>query len=144
MVVWLVWVVLKGGQAASILGISQLVLLLLLLFLPFRHSHDLIRAGLVGRMIKQCVNVVHKQGVEQLSDLLLVRKIQRSVKRDPSRTTISPLELQIRFLSSVERLVIGHLPDALQMHRPNLDDVPNLFALQDPVSPASSHASHIE
>jgi hypothetical protein len=42
---------------------------------PFGGSHDLAGAGLVGWVVKESTDVVHKQGIEQLRDLLLVRKI---------------------------------------------------------------------
>lgn len=39
---------------------------------------------------------------------------------------------------------MGNLPNALQMHGTNLDDMTCLFALQDPVSATSSHACHVQ
>ena len=38
----------------------------------------------------------------------------------------------------------GNLPNALEMHGPDLDDLAGFFALEDPVSPTSGHASHVE
>lgn len=41
-------------------------------------------AGLVRRVVEKCTNVVHKQGVKKLCNLLLVREIQRAIKRYPA------------------------------------------------------------
>lgn len=54
--------------------------LLLLVFLPATlrrvgRSHDSIRPGLVGWVVEQGADVVHKERVQQLRDLFLVRKI---------------------------------------------------------------------
>lgn len=40
--------------------------------------------------------------------------------------------------------MIVDLPDALQMHWPNLDDVPDLLAFQYTITAPSGHASNIE
>lgn len=37
-----------------------------------------------------------------------------------------------------------YVPDTLQVHRTDFDDVSCLFALENAVSATSSHASHIE
>ena len=42
-------------------------------------------ASLVGRMVEQSSNVVNEKRVEELCDLLLVREVQRAVKRNPVR-----------------------------------------------------------
>lgn len=49
-----------------------------------RHGHDLACAVRVRRVIKQSANVVHKQGIQKLRDLLLVRKVEGSVVRNPA------------------------------------------------------------
>lgn len=36
------------------------------------------------------------------------------------------------------------IPDTLQVHWPDFDDVSNLFTLQDTVSSTSGHTSHIQ
>lgn len=49
----------------------------------FGSSHYLIGASLVRRVVEQSANVVDEEGIEQFGDLLLVCKVQSSLKRDP-------------------------------------------------------------
>jgi hypothetical protein len=57
---------------------------LILLLLPsLRSCHDCMRASLVGWMIQKCSNVVHKQRIQKLCNLFLVRKIQSALEWDP-------------------------------------------------------------
>lgn len=72
---------LEGGKRCWWLGVAHLCLLLLLAAL--RSLHDLRCPVLVGWVVKKRTNVVHKQGVQQLSDLLLVGEIQSPLKRNP-------------------------------------------------------------
>lgn len=44
----------------------------------------------------------------------------------------------------MERLESDYLPDALEVHRTNLDNVPYLFALEDTVAASASHARDVE
>lgn len=37
-----------------------------------------------------------------------------------------------------------HIPDALQMHRPYLNDMPNLLTLQNTISTATGHTGDIQ
>ena len=37
-----------------------------------------------------------------------------------------------------------YLPDTFQMHRSYLDDMPDFFTLQDPITPSTGHARNIE
>src|SRR5260370_35499407 len=39
---------------------------------------------------------------------------------------------------------LAYSPDALQMHWPNLHNMPHLFALENTISPASSHARNVQ
>lgn len=86
-------------------------------------------------MIEQSSNVVYKERVQLLGDLLLVCKLQSPLERNPEP------HISIAF-----RLVIRahHVPHAFEMHRPDLDHMPRLFALEYAVSAASSHTSYIE
>jgi len=68
-------------------------------------------------VVEKGSNVVNKERIQELRDLFLVRKVQRSLVRDP---------------------------DTLQMHRANFDHMSNLFALQNAVSSPSGHTSHVE
>lgn len=45
--------------------------------------HDLCGPVLVRGVVKKCANIVHKQRVKQLGDLLLIGKIQSPLKRNP-------------------------------------------------------------
>lgn len=49
-----------------------------------RDGHDLACAVRVGRVIEQSANIVHEQGIQKLRDLLLVRKVEGTVKRNPA------------------------------------------------------------
>lgn len=80
------------------------------------HSHDLAGPGLVRWVIEKSANVVDEKRIEKLRDLFLVRKVQSSFKRDP---------------------------DTLEMHWADLDHVSYLFAFEDTISPATSHASDV-
>jgi hypothetical protein len=68
-------------------------------------------------MVKQTTDIVHEQGVEQISDLFLVGKLQSALKGDPN---------------------------SLQVHRANLHNMADLLALEDTVPTTSSHTSHVE
>jgi hypothetical protein len=68
-------------------------------------------------VVKQSTNVVYKQRIELLSDLLLVGKFECPLKGDP---------------------------DTFEMHWANLHNVPCLFALQNAVSSASCHTGNIQ
>lgn len=60
---------------------------------------------------------MHKQGVKKLRYLLFIRKVKCTFEGNPH---------------------------ALEMHRANLDDMPNLLALQNAVTSPSSHASDVK
>jgi hypothetical protein len=68
-------------------------------------------------MIKQCSNVVDKQRIQLLCDLLLVGELEGSLKGNP---------------------------DTLQVHRTNLDNVACLLALENTITSTSRHAGNIE
>lgn len=58
--------------------------LILLLFSSLRGCHYGIGTRLVRGMIQQSANVVHKERVKELGDLLLVREVECSFERDPA------------------------------------------------------------
>lgn len=64
------------------MSMSQLRLLLLA---ALSSSHDLAGAGLVCRVAKESPDVVHEEGIQQVRNFLLVRKIQRSFKWNPGK-----------------------------------------------------------
>lgn len=78
----MVGLLLKGGKWCRRLRVAHLRLLLLLAALC--SLHDLCGTVLVGWVIEKRADVVHKQGVQQLGDLLLVGEIQSSLKRNPA------------------------------------------------------------
>lgn len=82
-----------------------------------RLLNDHVGPGLVGRVVQQTTNVMHKQRIQQIRDLFLVGKFQGALKGDPH---------------------------ALQVHRTNLDHMTDLFTLQDTVTTTASHTSDIE
>lgn len=63
----------------------------------FLHNH--IGAVLVGRVVQQASDIVNKQWVEQISDLFLVRKFQRTLKRNPGNSLAHRMYLAADFLS---------------------------------------------
>jgi hypothetical protein len=85
-------------------------------------------------MVKQTTDIVHEQGVEQISDLFLVGKLQSALKGDPAFVSI----------------ILDHnihnkdIPHSLQVHRANLHNMADLLALEDTVPTTSSHTSHVE
>jgi hypothetical protein len=83
-------------------------------------------------------DVVDKQGIKQLGDFLLVRKIERSLEGDPETTESVGTPRMGRTDEGLNP------PDTLQMHGTNLDHMPNLFALEDAVAPAAGHAGDIQ
>lgn len=91
--------------------------------------------SLIGRVVKQSADVMNEQRVESLSDFLLIRKVQRAVKRDPAWA---------RLVRSVLRRELRHLPDTLEVHWANLDHVASLLALQDAIAATTGHASDVE
>lgn len=68
-------------------------------------------------MIEQCTDVMNEQRVQLLSNLLLVGKLEGSLKGNP---------------------------DTLEVHGANLDNVSCLLALKDAISSTSRHAGDIE
>ena len=72
---------LNGGETRRRwLSSSKLGLLLLA---AFRSCHDLTRTSLVCGVVEKRANVVNKKGIEELSDLLLVREVKSSFERNP-------------------------------------------------------------
>lgn len=77
---------------------------------------------------------MHEKRVQLLRNLLLVRKVKRSLEGDPATGQ------QLLDVKPAGRF----LPDALEMHWSNLNDVPGLLALQDAVATASSHTGDVQ
>lgn len=50
---------------------------------PLSGRHDCIGSVGVGWMIEQRPNVVDKQRIQHLRDFLLIRKVQRTIERNP-------------------------------------------------------------
>lgn len=48
-----------------------------------RLLHDHVRSGLVSRVVEKATNVVHKERVEEISDLLLVGEFHGALEWDP-------------------------------------------------------------
>lgn len=70
--------------------------LLLLLLAALCSLHDLRGAILVCWVVKQGTNIVHEKRVKKFSNLLLVGKIQGSLKRNPAAVLV-PLIRSTRF-----------------------------------------------
>lgn len=86
-------------------------------------------------MVKQSTNVVNEEGIKKLGNLFLVGKVQSPLKRNPDVVLVTE--------SGGSRLH-QYVPDPLEMHRANLDDVAHFLTLQYAVTPSSCHAGHIE
>lgn len=86
------------------LSVPHLCLLLLLAALC--RLHDLRGPVLICWVVKQGPNVVHEQGVEKLSDLLLVCKIQSPFKWNPVAAVSLTKHDGLRQL-------LSHIPDTL-------------------------------
>lgn len=132
----MVGLLLEGGKWCWWLSVAHLCLLLLLA--TFRSLHDLRGPVLVGWVVKKRTNVVHKQGVQQLSDLFLVGEVQSPFKRNPG--TLLDTD---SWLTDFEPRG-SCIPDTLQVHRANLDDVANLLALQNPITSTTGHTGNVE
>ena len=66
---------------------AHTLLLLVLLSATFRRicrSHHGIGSSLIGRVVEQCADVMHKQRVKELRDLFFVREVQCTFERDPA------------------------------------------------------------
>ena len=55
----------------------------LLLFAALGRCHDLACPGLIRGVVEERADIVNKERIEQLSNLLLVGKIKGALKRDP-------------------------------------------------------------
>jgi len=85
-------------------------------------------------MVQKSTNVVNKQWVEQLGDLLLVGKIQSALKRDPNIQSALP----------ARTILYPDLPNTLQVHWPDFDDMSHFFALQNAVSSTTGHSGNVQ
>ncbi len=83
-------VVLLQRRQARLLAAPHLILLLLS---ALCSGHDLACPRLVCGVVEQRPNVVHKEGIQQLRDLLLVGKVQSALEWNPeakvSSSTVS-------------------------------------------------------
>lgn len=91
--------------------------------------------SVVLRVIEQSTDVVHEERIQTFGDLFFVRKVQSTLEWDPEDESVG-----VRILYACS----SALPDTLQVHWPDLDDVAGLFALEDSISPASGHASDVK
>lgn len=83
----------------------------------FSSSHDLAGPALVGGVVEEGTDVVYEQRIKKFGNLLLVGKIQSSLKGDP---------------------------DTLEVHRANLHNMTDLLALENTVTASAGHASDVE
>lgn len=90
---------------------------LLLHSLPLDSLENGIGAERIHRVVHKSADVVDKQRVEKLSDLLLVGEVEGSFEWNPN---------------------------TLQMHWPDLNNVPLLLTFQDAISASSGHSSNVE
>ena len=123
-------VMLMNGWQARSLSVPNLILFLLS---TLGCRHDLICASLVCRVIQQSSNVVYKQWIKQFRDLLLVGKVQSSLKWNP-----------VCLLGWFLIETIFYSPDTLQVHWSNFDNVSHFLALQDTISSPSGHTCNIQ
>lgn len=93
-------------------------------------------------MIQESTNIVNKERVKHLRNLLFVCKVQCSLIWNPVLMLVG--DQKIFLLFSPRRKGRVDIPNALQVHGADLDNMANLFALQDAVSTATSHSSDIE
>lgn len=120
-------------------GGSHLLLLALLLLPPLRRSHDLGGTVLVGRVVEQSTDVMNEKRIQQLGDFLLIGKVQCTLIRNPGLSQQTAL-----YVSNTAKVGRGNIPDTLQVHGTNLDNMANLFTLQNSVSSSSRHAGHVQ
>jgi len=92
-------------------------------------GHDGIRACIVGRVIQEIFDVLHEQRIELVDDAFLVGEIEGPIERDPA---------------GLVRLKRARIPDALQMHRADLDDCSLLLTLENTISLAPTHTSNVQ
>lgn len=85
-------------------------------------------------MIKQSANVMNEERIEELCDLLLVRKVQSTIKGYPAFVSL--------YASLVSAKVYS--PDTFEVHGSDFHNVPRFLALQDTISTTTRHASNIE
>lgn len=72
-------------------------------------------------MVKQCTDVVHEQWVQQLSDFLLVGKIQSPLERNPAAVLdINPCKIEVE---------TSNIPDALKVHWADFHDMTDFLTL---------------
>jgi hypothetical protein len=84
-------------------------------------------------MIEQSSDVVYEERIKLFGNLLLVGEFECTLKGNPR---------DCQFMTNTSRDIV--LPDTLQMHGTNLDNVSCLFALENAVSSSSGHARDIE
>ena len=84
-------VLLQGRKAgATRLAATHLGLVLFPALLS-GDGHDLAGAVRIGRVVEKRANVVHEEGIQELRDLLLVGKVEGSLKRNPAACVSSRL-----------------------------------------------------
>ena len=120
--------VLGGLGGASDGGTFQAALL--------RFLHDRIGARLVRGVIQQASDIMHEHGVQQIGDFFFVGEFQGSFKWNPG-----PVRMVLRYKN---KKTGRDLPNTLQVHRTDFDDMTDLFAFQDTITTTTSHAGDIE
>ena len=91
--------------------------------------------GCVFGVVQQSTNVVNKQRIEQVSDLLLVGKVECSLERNPFPKLD---DISLYFMSKINS------PDSLKMHWANLDNMSGLFRLENAISTPAGHPCNIQ
>lgn len=125
-------VMLVQGRQSRCLRVPHLVLLL---FSPLCSCHHGICSRLVGRMIQKRTDIMNKKRVQQFCDLLLVRKIQCALERNPVNWLVIRPSPTTLFQSS---------PNAFQVHGSNFDHMSHFFTLENAVSSPSGHSCYIQ
>jgi hypothetical protein len=84
-------------------------------------------------MVKQGSDIVDKERIQLLGNLFLVGELERAFERDPSNiSNWHVLRWQM------------YSPNTLQMHRPDLDNMPGLLALQNSIPASTGHSCYVE
>ena len=86
-------------------------------------------------MIQQLSNIVDKEWVQKLCYLFSVRKVQSTFERDPITISLDGHNLLV---------MVGSIPDTLQMHRSNLDDMTCFLALENAITTTSGHSRNVQ
>jgi len=76
---------------------------------------------------------VDEERIQLFCDLLFVGEFERAFERNPKKVSkVGGASLP------------NNLPDTLQMHGANLDNVPGLLALENTITASAGHPGHVE